>query len=85
MYARQKKFSNELFSNMFIITSETIIFLLHCSLVNTFSQALDFGKEVCVVFCDISKAFDRVWHEGLLKELEAAGIAGDFLYSFVLI
>ena len=26
-------------------------------LYNAFSQALDFGKEVCVVFCDISKAF----------------------------
>ena len=27
---------------------------------NVFSQALDNGKEVRVVFCDISKAFDRV-------------------------
>ena len=51
-------------------------------LYNTFSQALDFGKEVRVVFCDISKAFDRVWHEGLLKKLEAAGIAGDLLIWF---
>ena len=30
-------------------------------LYNTFCQALDAGKEV---FCDISKAFDRVWHAG---------------------
>ena len=51
-------------------------------LYNTFSQALDFGKEVRVVFCDISKAFDRVWYEGLLKKLEAAGIAGDLLIWF---
>ena len=29
-----------------------------------------------VVFCDISKSFDRVWHEGLLLKLEAAGIKG---------
>ena len=35
-------------------------------LYNTFCQALDVGKEVRVVFCDISKAFDRVWHAGLL-------------------
>ena len=48
-------------------------------LYNTFSQALDFRKEVRVDFCDLSKAFDRVWHEGLLKRLEAAGIAGDLL------
>ena len=29
-------------------------------LYNAFSKALDFGKEVHVVFCDIRKAFDRV-------------------------
>ena len=29
-------------------------------LYNTFCQALDAGKEVRTVFCDISKAFDRV-------------------------
>ena len=39
-------------------------------LYDSFSHALDFGKEVRVVFCDISKAFDRVWHEGLLKSLK---------------
>ena len=47
-----------------------------------FSQALDFGKEVCVLFCDISKAFDRVWHKGLLKKLEAGGISGNLLLWF---
>ena len=35
-----------------------------------FGRALDDGKEVRVVFCDISKAFDRVWHNGLLRKLE---------------
>ena len=29
-------------------------------LYNTFCQALDAGKEIRVVFCDISKVFDRV-------------------------
>ena len=48
-------------------------------LYNFFAQALDSGKEVCVVFCDISKAFDRVWHEGLLLKFEAAGISGNLL------
>ena len=38
-------------------------------LYNTFCQALDAGKEVRAVFCDISKAFDRVWHAGLLQNL----------------
>ena len=32
---------------------------------NAFCRALDDGKEVRVVFCDTSKAFDRVWHRGL--------------------
>ncbi len=43
-------------------------------LYNTFCRALDDGKEVRVVFCDISKAFDRVWHTGLLLKLKAAGV-----------
>ena len=44
---------------------------------NTFCQSLDVGKEVRVVFCDISKAFDRVWHSGLLLKLQAAGVTGE--------
>jgi hypothetical protein len=37
---------------------------------------LDEGKEVRVVFCDIIKAFDRIWHKGLLRKLESIGIRG---------
>ena len=51
-------------------------------LYNFLTQALDSEKEVRVVFCDISKAFDRVWHEGLLLKLEAAGISGNLLRWF---
>jgi hypothetical protein len=40
------------------------------SLTNEFGKALDEGKEIRVVFCDISKAFDRVWHKGLLNKLD---------------
>jgi hypothetical protein len=40
---------------------------------------MDEGKEVRVIFCDISKTFDRVWHRGLLKKLESIGIKGSLL------
>ena len=46
-------------------------------LYNIFCQALDSGKEVRAVFCDISKVFDRVWHAGLLVKLQAAGVTGN--------
>ena len=51
-------------------------------LYNTFCQALDAGKKVRAVFCDISKAFDRVWHSGLLHKLKAAGVTGEVLNWF---
>ena len=44
-----------------------------------FGRELDDGKEVRVVFCDISKAFDRVWHKGLLRKLESIAIRGSLL------
>ena len=49
---------------------------------NTFCQALDDGKEIRAIFCDISKAFDRVWHKGLLFKLHSVGISGSLLRWF---
>ena len=43
---------------------------------------MDSGKEIRVVFCDISKAFDRVWHRGLLFKLKQSGISGNLLNWF---
>jgi hypothetical protein len=34
------------------------------------------GKEVRAVFLDISKAFDKVWHKGLISKLKFIGIKG---------
>ncbi len=41
-----------------------------------FSKALNDKKDVRIVFCDQSKAFDRVWHDGLLYKLKTFGIEG---------
>lgn len=51
-------------------------------LYNDICQALDQGKEVRAVFCDISKAFDRVWHQGLLYKLSSLGLNGSLLQWF---
>lgn len=41
---------------------------------NTIISSLDKGKDVRFVFCDISKAFDRVLHKGVLYKLKLYGI-----------
>ena len=51
-------------------------------LYSTYCQALDEGKEVRSVFCDISKAFDRVWYRGLITKLKQYGICGPLLNWF---
>ena len=49
---------------------------------HTFCEAVVSGNEVRVIFCDISKAFDRVWHRGVLAKLTYFGISGNLLDWF---
>ena len=51
-------------------------------LYHNLCKTLDSGKEVRVVFCDVSKAFDRVWHRGILIKLKSIGIEGNLLTWF---
>ena len=51
-------------------------------LYHKFCEALDQKKEVRLIFCDISKAFDRVWHEGIIFKLRKLGIKGTLLNWF---
>ena len=62
-----------------VITTLQSGFVQLADVYNTFCKALDDGKEVRAIFCDISKAFDRVWHKGLVYYLKAAGISGFLL------
>ena len=45
-------------------------------------QFFDNDLEVRGVFLDISSAFDKVWHEGLILELSRNGMSGNLLNLF---
>ena len=63
------------FQSGFVPGDSTTNQLLHT--YHTFCEAVDSGKEVRAVFCDISKAFDRVWHRGLLYKLTRIGCSDE--------
>ena len=49
------------------------------SITHEIYELLDAGLEVRSVILDISKAFDKVWHEGVLFKLPQNGISGNLL------
>ena len=51
-------------------------------LYHQFCKAVDDKKEIRVVFLDIRKAFDKVWHNGILHKLSLCGIRGNLLKWF---
>ena len=49
------------------------------SITHKIFKAFDDGDEIRAVFLDISRAFDRVWHEGIIFKLRQMGVEGDAL------
>ena len=49
------------------------------SITHNIYKSFDNGFEVRGVFLDISKAFDEVWHYGLIFKLQENGISGNLL------
>ena len=49
-------------------------------IVHQIYQDINDGKDTCLVFLDISKAFDKDSHEGLLFKIKRLSITGKLLY-----
>ena len=49
------------------------------SITHQIFKSLDNGHEVRSVFLDMSKAFDKVWHKGLIFKLKQNSISGNLL------
>ena len=64
----------------FIPGDSTTFQLIHT--YHTICEAVDSGNEVRVVFCDIRKAFDRVWLRGLIYKLKILGCSERLLKWF---
>ena len=80
-----KHLYNHLLANKLIYSNQSGFLKGHSTvaqLIDIFDQitkGIDEKKLTCMVFCDISKAFDRVWHTGLLFKLKQNGFDGNLL------
>ena len=48
-------------------------------LYHQLARGMDQRKTAKIIFADISKAFDKVWHGGLLYKVHRLGISGNLL------
>ena len=75
---------NEMFEfllkiNLFLLVSLVLINNQLLSITHEIYSYFDEGLEVRSVFLDISKTFDKVWHDGIIFKLTQNGISGDLL------
>ena len=61
----------------FLPNNSTVYQLLE--IYHNICMNLESKENTCLVFCDVSKAFDRVWHKGLVVKLRAHGIRDQLL------
>ena len=47
------------------------------SIIHEIYKSFDDGLDICAVTLDISKAFNKIWHKGLLNRLTQNGISGN--------
>ena len=52
------------------------------SITSIIYEAFEIDDETRAVFLDISKAFDKVWHEGIIFKLKCNGLSGNLLNFF---
>ena len=90
-----KSFERIIFKHLYnYITENELLYKYHSGLLpghSTVHHLIELTHNTCIcislenyeancqVLCDISKAFDRVWHRCLLYKLEKYGIKGELL------
>jgi sarcosine oxidase/L-pipecolate oxidase len=82
-FLRKHLFNMKLLSSRqygFQAGKSTMDLLAHAT--QNWTEALHRGHEVKVIALDISRAFDRVWHKGLLSKLMSFGVCGR-LYRWI--
>jgi hypothetical protein len=68
------------YQSAFMPGSSTIRQMLE--LYHQIQTAMDNSRDMRFIFLDISKAFDKVWHKGIIAKLHRSGIRGKLLNWF---
>ena len=75
-------FSNDEAGDSTLLDSDDSTINQLLSITHDIYNAFEHHHDTLAVFLDISKAFDKVWHEGLLLKLKSNGISGHLLNLF---